>query len=271
MRALLVHLDLDGANRARLAVAGDLAARCGASLTGIAACDPQPAPYFYGAYGDQLLGEDRGRVAEQLHQLEAAFRAALAPGGPPAGWRSAVAPPLGFVARECRTADLVIVGAPAGGLGNPSRQLDVASLCLEAGRPLLVVPGHAGSAPSRRAIVAWKDCREARRAVADALPLLRLGEGAVVAAFDESGNAAAARASADDVAVFLRAHGVAAETFVGNSSGNVGADLARMAGEQGADLIVAGAYGHSRLSEWVFGGVTRALLAEPPCCLLLSH
>lgn len=271
---LMVHLDLAEDDEARLAVGAELAARCGAAVIGIAACDPQPAPYFYAAYGDQVLGEDRAKVERQLAELGERFRQAMVGSTKSVEWRAALASPVPFVAREARAADLLIVGASAGGaLADPGRTLDVADLVMQAGRPVLVVPTQTEPFRFGCALVAWKDTREARRVVCDALPLLRLCRQTIVAAIGEGDEEEMPRArkGAEDVAAWLTRHGVAAETIVMLSFGDTVGQLDAIAAERGADVIAAGAYGHSRFSEWVFGGVTRDLLARMPRCLLLAH
>ena len=76
----------------------------------------------------------------------------------------------------------------------------------------------------------------------------------------------------DDVAAYLARHGVSiSATITRRFAGSVSEGLAAIAGEKGADLIVAGGYGHGRVSEWIWGGVTRDLLGLCPLCCLLSH
>jgi nucleotide-binding universal stress UspA family protein len=82
---------------------------------------------------------------------------------------------------------------------------------------------------------------------------------------------AEARVRLDDVVGWLRRHGIAADAIVARSTGNDTETLTAVAKEQGADVIVAGAYGHSRLREWVLGGVTRDLLLRANSCSLVSH
>jgi nucleotide-binding universal stress UspA family protein len=123
-------------------------------------------------------------------------------------------------------------------------------------------------------LVAWKDMREAWRAVADALPLLVRAEEVLVLEVvrDEAEKGEQARARADDAAAFLVRHGAPARGAAAGLRGRAVADEVLFAAErQGADLVVGGAYGHTRLREWAFGGVARDLLARCPICCLLSH
>jgi nucleotide-binding universal stress UspA family protein len=144
---------------------------------------------------------------------------------------------------------------------------------MQAGRPVLVVPPGVSVLHGRRVLVAWKDTREARRAVADALPLLTQAEEALVLeVVRDDDEREQARRRVDDVVAFLVRHGAATRGDVLESRGRVVADDLLLATErQGADLVVAGGYGHARLREWAFGGVTRDLLARCPKCCLLSR
>jgi nucleotide-binding universal stress UspA family protein len=76
----------------------------------------------------------------------------------------------------------------------------------------------------------------------------------------------------DDVARYLERHRISGgPRVILHQNGSGAAALIRVAAEEGADLLVAGAYGHTRLGEWMFGGVTRDLLATSPICCLMSH
>jgi nucleotide-binding universal stress UspA family protein len=143
---------------------------------------------------------------------------------------------------------------------------------MQAGRPLLVVSDTSNWLDLRNVLIAWKDTQEARRAVVDALPMLRKAKDVIVAEIveDEAGRAAALSGVKDVIAWLLR-HGVLASSQVPDERGHAAAQLGRIASEVGAGLVVAGAYGHSRLREWVFGGVTKELVTPSSRCSLLSR
>jgi len=115
-------------------------------------------------------------------------------------------------------------------------------------------------------VVAWKDTREARRAVADSLPLLKVAKDVLVVGFGSSEN------GARDVAGYLSFHGINA-TFQRKdvAADAVAEELMRTAEAEAADVLVCGAYGHSRATEWIFGGVTRDLLKHGRMCCFMSH
>jgi nucleotide-binding universal stress UspA family protein len=143
---------------------------------------------------------------------------------------------------------------------------------MQIGRPLLLVPSAVKWLDLRSVLIAWKDTREARRAVADALPLLRKGKDVTVAAIVEEGDHSSAVTEATrDVVGWLSRHGISAFEQIVARNGDAAAQLDEIAANTGAGLVVAGAYGHSRLREWALGGVTRHLVAESARCVMLSR
>ena len=144
---------------------------------------------------------------------------------------------------------------------------------MQAGRPLLVVPDRVSWLDLRSVLVAWKDTPEARRAVADALPMLRKAkEVSIVEIPERDDDRSVAAASVTDVAAWLGRHGVTATARVSEAgAGTAAAQLEKVAGDVGAGLIVAGAYGHSRFRELILGGVTQYLVTQSARCVLLSH
>jgi nucleotide-binding universal stress UspA family protein len=137
---------------------------------------------------------------------------------------------------------------------------------------VLVVPDSCDWLDLRSILVAWKDTPEARRAIVDALPILRQAKDvAVVEIIEDEPDRLAALSEIKDIVVWLSRHGVIASERVPAEKGNAAEQIERIASEVGAGLVVAGAYGHSRLSEWVFGGMTRRLLNPSDRCSLLSR
>jgi nucleotide-binding universal stress UspA family protein len=269
----MVHLDLDGSNDARLHVAGDLAEQFDAKLIGIACCQPQPSVYADGALAQGLVRQLEAEANEKLQKLEQRFRSAYENRIENTEWRRAYAVPADYVAREARAADLVITGADrVGGLSDPLWRLDPSELVMKLGRPMMVVPPEVDRLKLASVVVGWKDTREARRAVVDALPLLQKAkEVTVVEMIANDGDRAAASRRVADVAAWLGRHQVDASHMVPNHRGDAVEQLIRHASDIEADIIVAGAYGHTRMREWIFGGVTRDLVTKSSRCSLLSH
>lgn len=129
----------------------------------------------------------------------------------------------------------------------------------------------AGVLSAEKVLVAWKDTREARRAVVDAMPFLTDAREVLVTTIAE-GDQKAARESAADVVRFLMKHGIKAGSDVlGVGHANGAEALVEIVREVGADLVVAGGYGHNRVREHIFGGMTRSLLDQGLLNRLLSN
>jgi nucleotide-binding universal stress UspA family protein len=166
----------------------------------------------------------------------------------------------------------VVGEAARGGLADPFVQVNPSDLVLQVGRPLLVVPESCNWLDVRSVLVAWKDTAESRRAVSDALPLLQKStDVTIVEVVEDEADRAAALLRLEDVAAWLSRHGVQASRQVPGQCGDAATQLERIASEVGAGVVIAGAYGRSRLSEWILGGVTRRLINPPNRCSLLSH
>jgi nucleotide-binding universal stress UspA family protein len=124
---------------------------------------------------------------------------------------------------------------------------------------------------AQRIVVGWKDTREARRAVLDTLPLLKKSQHVIVCKIDEDHDPGAAQRHIDDVVTWLANYGVSGVGMVEPLRDSPAIQLEALARQEAADLIIACAFGQSKLREWIFGGVTRDLLAQSSCCQLLAH
>mgnify|MGYP000995733937 CR=1 FL=1 len=168
-----------------------------------------------------------------------------------------------------RAADLVIMAASDNAFpADNYRHADSAGVVLRSGRPLLILGRTLEEIHFKKILIAWKDTREARRAIADAIPLLREANQVIVVAAT-SDIQQELHESTNDIKDFLAGHGVIARTEFITTDDEV-ASLLRFIDESRADLVVAGAYGHSRLREWAFGGITRSLLKRQELNLLIS-
>jgi nucleotide-binding universal stress UspA family protein len=177
--------------------------------------------------------------------------------------------PKDFIAREARSVDIVI----ASQCTDPRDSFmgaEPADLIMETGRPVLIVPRGQRALDLEHVLIGWTDTRETRRAVQDALPLLRKAKIVTVAEICEAKNAPEASGRVNDVTKWLSRHGVPAfaTTIEGHESE---VDLDLVATNFGAGLVVAGAYGHSRLREWILGGVTKKMLTGAARCFFTSR
>jgi nucleotide-binding universal stress UspA family protein len=272
---VMVCLALDQSNQARMEVAGQLAERFGAGLVGIAAAQFAPPLYFTdGEQAQSAIEQGEATIRKRLKKLEEQFRQAAKSRAAFVDWRGALELPARFVLKESRCADIVVTGGNSPAFSDAFTLASPKDLVMQTGRPLLVVPDQCDWLDLRSVLVAWKDTAEARRAIADALPLLRLAKDVTVAEVIEEGDGrTAVQSQIGDVVAWLARHAIAATERVGDRKREGGAATAldEIAGDVGASLIVAGAYGHSRFRELILGGVTQHLVTQSARCVLLSH
>lgn len=256
---ILVHVETDANARSRLEFAAAMARDHDASLIGFAGAGVQPVITGDGMYPiDGVYWQQmREEVEAALHGAKELFLS-VAGGDLDASWRQDLAGPGVGLARAAAAADLVVSGTPQGAsVSDVFRRADPGSLVLSTGRPVLFAAEGAVYRRPKIAVVAWKDTIEARRAVSAALPCLRPAERVLVAAVGTDDPD-----SLSDVVRLLMRHGVRAEAKAVGEADAPEEELVELALREGADLIVSGAYGHSRLREWAFGGFTRTLLDD---------
>ncbi len=277
IKNILVHVDHGKAMPARLAYALGLAGQCDAHLTGLHCVTPIYLPgYVRAEMPEPVLRAQSEREAVEQAADKATFDRAIAAAGyaAKAEWRAVRGDPVDALVLHGRYADLVVVGQSDAA---DSRD-DIADLpgavALELGRPVLAVP-HSGRFEriGEHVLVAWNASREATRAVNDALPLLAKAKKVTVLAVNPQGGAHGHGAQPGaDIALHLARHGVKAEAAqLASDDLDPGDVLLSRAADLGADLIVMGAYGRSRLREMVLGGVTRHMMQHMTVPVLLSH
>lgn len=272
-KTVMVGLAPDRPNDACLRVAGDIAERFGARIIGVAASDLRPPMYFAdGDFAQKLLDQEASAIESRLSELEAEFRASVEKRATSVEWRSARTFPVPYLLQQARAADILVIGARSETLVDPNAAPDPSDLVMQAGRPLLVVPSAVQWLDLRSVLVAWKDVREARRAVFDALPILAAAKEITITEIPEQDDRRAdALSHVADVAAWLRGHGITANTVVPDKAGGVTGQIESIAANVGAGVVIAGAYGHSRFREWVLSGVTRHLATESRRCAFLSR
>ncbi len=270
---LMVHLELGRSNVGLLRIAADLAERRRADVIGIAGCQDMVTTYNDGYVPGDFLVQVRDEAKQEIKEAEAEFRSALKTRANALEWRSTVmsASLSDYIACEARSADLVITSVNSGDMLNASRLINTGELLMQVGRPVLIVPDTTDEPDIEHIVVGWKDSREARRATFDALPLLKKATHVTVVEIAPEQELAEADKRVKDVGAWLKRHGVVAECISRHSTGDEATQLNAIASKHGAGIIVVGAYGHSRLREFVFGGVTRDLLRSTGCCSFMSH
>lgn len=274
LKTILFHADMDDQFDARLDMACELAIAHEAHLIGLHVI-PNPYIPFQAAPGyvpAEFIESQRDIAEADAQRAEAAFGANTERHGVKGEWRTGKGLSAQILGVHARYADVTIVGqsTPARNVNDPELPSVVTMM---AARPVIVVPSvGAYHDIGKRIMVCWNASREATRAVNDALPLLRNAEKVTVLAVNPKQGEQHGEMPGVDIAHYLSRHGIRAEankTFVDDIA--VGDLILSRAADLGIDLIVMGAYGHSRLQEWVFGGVTRAMMQTMTRPVLISH
>lgn len=273
IKTIMVLLTPGAPNAGLLAVATHVAARLDARVIGIAAAQPTPWVQSDGYLPGTFVEEDLKEIDSELAAARTEFEAAL-PHPTQTEWRSATIYQSveDYVAHEACAADLLITRALSTDNIELGRGASPGSLVMQSGRPVLVVPQTSASCDLGHVVLAWKNTRESRRAATDALPLMTVAHKVSVLQVAHEDEQPTTMTQMGQVVAWLDTHGVAAEAVFqprgsGDDASQLNAEIMRL----GADLVVAGAYGHSRMRELVLGGVTRDVMLRAPYCTLLSH
>lgn len=276
LKDLLVHVDSSKANAGRVDAALRLAAAHDAHLTGLyVAPNESVMPAYTEAHipGD-ILEEQRRAALEKAEEAKKAFNDAAGRAGVSSEWRLVEGDITRTLSLHARYVDLLILGQ-----ANPSdnwsvSEGEVEQVLLDVGRPVLLIP-YIGAPESlgERILVAWNASRESMRAVHDAMALLERAKSVRVLSINPRGGPAGdGDLPGADISLHLARHKVKAEAAqIESDDISVGEMLLSRAADQQADLIVMGAYGHSRYRELVLGGATRELLQAMTVPVLMSH
>jgi nucleotide-binding universal stress UspA family protein len=250
---ILVYLDPTAESVERLRFAVELAKTHGARLIGVDA-----------SALEGVAAADSSEVSSKM------FDEATSKAGLKTVFVPAEKPGEGDAFTHC--VDLIVAPAPGGPAREMIRRGALDHALLESGAPMLILPPDwTPGSVGQNVVIAWNAGREALRAVHDAMPLLEKAQKVTVFAF--SSRPSDLRASAVMLVHHLEAHGVAAHISDWTNTGDVTAIEALFASldTQDADLIVAGAFGHSRVYEGLFGGVSLDLMRQQSLPVLMSH
>ncbi len=273
LKNILVYVDDSKRSAATVTAAGMLAATHDAHVTGLAVERPAHIPGYAAieippSAMEIIAAQRQASIAGAREIFETSIkRAGLTERS---GWTVAKGMPLETLALRSRYADLTLITQAGPEQEGTYGEDLVDDLIMISGRPVLVIPyiGAAGTL-GNTVLVGWNGSREAARAVSDAMPILERAETVEVLAIEptELGDAPGA-----DISAHLATHGVKASANATRGLDiDVGDVLLNRASDIGADLIVMGAYGHSRMRELVLGGATRHILAHMTVPVLLSH
>ena len=269
---ILAHVRrLDGESLAA-SVAFALAQRLGAHVSGL-----YVAPFGSMAYSTLETVVFQVQEADQLYGEAIAQRGAweqrLAANNVSGEWLVAQGEPVEAICHAARWCDLIVAERPQLQADAPVGWGTVSRTVFGAGVPVVVVPPAAKTAGiGGRIVVAWNHSREGARAVHGALPLLRLAQQVVVLdGSEQEGLVGARHLPSLDLNAYFARHGVTAEFRTFAAKSDYGAGILAAAHELSADLIVMGAWGHSRISELVLGGATRHLFQHSDLPLFVAH
>lgn len=272
LKDLLVYLDPHPSVDARVKLAVALARRDGAHIVGLHVVPPSPMPAYYTPETVEISQNLRKKAADSFKRsVGRKFNDTLRREGLQGELRIVEGEVDEDATLHARYADLAILGQP-----DPDRPFESAvspdHVVLYSGRPALVVPyiGFSGTV-GERVIVAWNAGREASRAVNDALPLLTRAKVVRILAINPERAGTHGEEIGADIALHLARHGVKTDVSVLGSDIGEPDMLLSQAADFSADLIVMGAYGHSRARELILGGMTRHLLHHMTVPVFMSH
>lgn len=275
IKTILVHLANDEEHVTRLKVALKLAREQDAKVFAIFIANPVGMPPAIAGRGasSAYIAEATKNARERAKELEAEFASACSRDGVDYSWLVIEGDHVEVLAEHAHAADLIIASQPVVKfLEDRFRTRLQEELVMKSGLPVLILPR--GFDPEKtigkKILVGWKGTREAVRAVRDAMPLLQAAEKVIVLTVGaDTGDAL----SKLEVMSHLKRHGIEAETQnVDRLDGGTGPTITDFAGTHACDLIVLGAYGHSRWREVFLGGVTHHMLSdENETPVMLSH
>jgi nucleotide-binding universal stress UspA family protein len=265
---IMVHIDMNSNPEASVELAAGLASTFTATLIGFATMGFPPPMVPGGSMPEGLSEAQRQDIGPKFARKRAWFETIAKRTHDRLEWRSKLGLPLEALALEARCADLVILGKESDSYSS----VDIGAAIFKLGRPALFVPEHIRSLTPLHVVIGWKDTREARRALLDALPFLHEATRVSIVELCEPEQDEAARRNLEDVSKHLGRHRIRVEPAIVIPREGSGAEqLVRVVQDREADLLVTGAYGHSRLGEWALGGMTHDLLTSSPFCCLMSH
>lgn len=250
-----------------------------AALTRMTGIDLAPGFAIEEAY--KKLAEDQTSREETAHRTFERFsrehrlptlKNAQVNAGVTVAWDAAEGAVDIVLTEQARLHDIAVIG-PRDGSNKELNSAEMGNLLLDCGRPIFVAGANPPNRPFRKIAVAWKDTADASRAVNAAMPLIEeAGDALVLGASESDKDCLDCLTHHDEVAAYLRWHGVAAGTSLVLREGrDVPEAVCDRARNWGADVLVMGGYGHNRLRELAFGGFTQAMIAQNPLPVLIYH
>lgn len=279
-QTILVHLQLrhanaqvEQSNAAVIHAAKQIAKRCNAAVIGVVVGQQTQMIYGKGYALIDFFDREQAFLEERIAVEEVLFRTAFKSHDKAVEWCSIITiePVVDFIVAQACRADLIITGVTASDFYEGPSSAHAGEIVMQSGRPVLAVPVTSNQFNLKNMLIGWKDTREARRAIADALPLLKLATKVTVfqiVLIDEKKDSVK---RLNEVVNWLKSHEIEAEALATVSNDTDASQFIALAKKHQANIVVTGAYGHSRFREWVLGGVTDELLRGAHFCTFLSH
>jgi nucleotide-binding universal stress UspA family protein len=274
MKAILLHANADAGQESRLQAALELARAHNGHVTCLQT-EPIAALYMgdgaAGFAGAAAMAQLQEQTQQQCAKNRADLEAKLGREGVPWRWVETAGDATQSLLETARLHDVIVLSLADKAISRGERLPLIGDVALASRAPILAVPTSAKKYdPLGTALVAWNGSHEAANAVRAALPLLQKAAHVVVAVV-QAVDPASGMAEID-VCAYLSLHGIKARAMeVEDAQDDAAAHLVETALSVQASTLVMGAYGHSRLREYLLGGVTRSLLSSSPIPLLLAH
>ena len=272
-QTIMVHLHIGHSNAGLLQITRSLAERFQAEVLGIMVGQPTQMIYGKGYALLDFFDKEEAHIEQKIAESEAQYHEVFKGFSKHTEWRSTITrePMADYIAAQACSADIILTSVSPSDFYEGPNGVNAGEIIMQAGRPVIVVPSAVKNLNLENILIGWKDTREARRAIADALPILKLATHVTVVEICAESEVEVAEQRLAEVIAWLVRHGIAAKPVVSVSVDTDATQFISIAKQQGADLVVAGAYGHSRFRQWVLGGVTNDLLQRADICSLLSH
>ena len=269
IKTILVPIGHDKGAAERVKLACDLAVKYDAHVKALHVLTPASDMFKsvpIQAYTAQAFNQYEKDLKEEADKYRITFEKQLKSAGVRYDWCQQQGNMLDFLNLHSRTADLTILTQKSSSLDDIMSVMH--DFIIESGMPVIVIPEAGANADYNNILIAWDGSEQCARATHDAMNILENANKVTVLTIAENNKNFLSEA---DICVKLARHGVKAEVLTVSPENSVAETILETAGNINADLIVSGAWGHRRLREIIFGGVTKSLLSNQKYSIYLSH
>jgi nucleotide-binding universal stress UspA family protein len=275
-KSFLVCLDTSQSNETLMSYSAELAIKLDATAVGIAVSQPLMIGDENIYVPEGVFDEHEKATEARMLDLGASFEKEMRSRQARFGWHSKITVQSNaqYMSNFARSTDLIVVTIREGLNVEPGSETtsDLSGeLVMLSGKPVLLIPTDTKKLALQSALICWKDTRESRRAISDAIPLLQKCTHVRLVEIYQKNQYEVSKKHLLRIVDWLFSHGINAAPDFLESTGNDPQDLQNYAIKHHVDLLVGGAFGHSRIREWMFGGVTRNLFFHGTQCALVSH